>query len=73
MFDKIKSPETLFSKTPKTDIPNSVLNQNILYLTHQIDKCLLVLKELKNDTGLQKQVDEYFETPTEDSPQEREN
>ncbi len=61
MFDKIKSPETLFSKTPKTDIPNSVLNQNILYLTHQIDKCLLVLKELKNSTGLQKQVDEYFE------------
>ncbi len=70
MFNKIKSPETLFSKTNPPDIPNFVLNQNILYLTHQIDKCLLVLKKLELETGLQKQVDEYFETK--DSTQEEE-
>ncbi len=44
----------------------TTVNQNILYLTHTMDKCLAVLKELQNDTHLQKQVDDYF---NETSPQ----
>ncbi len=70
LFNKIKSPETLFNKTNPPDVPNFVLNQNILYLTHQIDKCLVVLKKLEVDTGIQTQVDEYFNDK--DSAQEEE-
>ncbi len=47
-----------------------ILNQNILYLTHTMDKCLRVLKELQSDTGLQKQVDEYFTEHGEEPYQE---
>ncbi len=38
-----------------------IMNQNIIYITYSTDKCLALLKELKTDTGLQKQVDDYFE------------
>ncbi len=66
MFNKLKSPETLVNST----ITLKVLNQNILYLTHTMDKCLAVLKEVQADKALQKQVDDYFEedkpTPEED-------
>ncbi len=65
MFNKIKSPETLFNET----LNLKTLNDNILYLTHTMDKCLRVLKEIQNDKNLQKQVDEYF---TEDSAQREE-
>ena len=62
MFYNLKSRETLDSKP----LSLTVLNQNILYLTHTMDKCLAVLKEMQNDTHLQKQVDDYF---NETSPQ----
>ncbi len=57
MFYNLKSRETLDSKPPSL----TILNKNILYLTHTMDKCLVVLKELQHDNHLQKQVDEYFE------------
>ncbi len=78
MFNKIKSPETLFSKTIPTDNMLLIMNKNILYLTHTLDKCMVVLKKLEADSGLQKQVDEYFDdesqrnTPPEDSKQREE-
>ena len=62
MFNKLKSPETLVNET----ITLSILNQNILYLTHTMDKCLVVLKEMKHDKDLQQTVDKYFD---ETSPQ----
>ncbi len=57
MFNKLKSPETLVNST----LNLTTLNKNILYLTHTMDKCLVVLKEIQHDNHLQKQVDEYFE------------
>ncbi len=38
----------------------TILNKNILYLTHTMDKCLYVLKQMQDDKNLQKQVDQYF-------------
>ncbi len=57
MFNKLKSPETLVNST----ITLTILNKNILYLTHTMDKCLAVLKEMQHDKDLQQTVDKYFE------------
>ncbi len=43
-----------------------ILNGNILYLTHEIDQIKKLLISLENSSGLQKQVDDYFQ---ETSPQ----
>ena len=61
MFTKSKSsePDLPFLKhDPFLDL----MNKNILYLTHTIDKCLSVLKRIDADNGVQSQVDEYFDT-----------
>ncbi len=58
MFHKPKSPRTLVSST----LNLTVLNQNILYLTHEIDDIKRLLNLLINDTKLQKQVDDFYET-----------
>ncbi len=42
------------------------LQKNILYITYRVDSCLKKVTALETDSGLQKQVDEYFE---ETSPQ----
>ncbi len=39
----------------------TVLNQNILYITHEVDKIKKIVNEIKNDIKLQKQVDDYFD------------
>ncbi len=46
------------------------VQKNILYLTYRTDAVLKRVTALGVDTGLQKQVDEYFE---EDIPQEPED
>ncbi len=43
-----------------------ILNKNVLYITHELDKALKILRTLERDANLQKQVDEYFD---ETSPQ----
>ncbi len=43
-----------------------IINQNVLYLTRQVDLCVKWLKEMDTDKGLQQQVDKYFD---ETSPQ----
>ncbi len=45
-----------------------VLNQNILYLTREVDQIVRLVKQLAIDKGLQQQVDKYFEDD-ETSPQ----
>ncbi len=47
-----------------------VLNANVLYTTHEIDKIKKIVTALQTDTGLQKQVDEYFEDDQKDTPVE---
>ncbi len=57
-----------FIKSSEPDLQNKisvnkldVINKNILYLTHTMDKCLVVLKKLETDYKLQKKVDDYFD------------
>ncbi len=39
----------------------SIINQNILYLTREVDQIVRLVKQLAIDKGLQQQVDKYFE------------
>ncbi len=64
MFNKYKSPETFINST----INLSVLNKNILYLTHELDAIKRMLSGLITDLSLQKQVTQYFDDD-ETSPQ----
>ncbi len=45
-----------------------ILNQNVLYLTREVDSLVRMAKQSANDKGLQQQVDKYFEDD-ETSPQ----
>ncbi len=45
-----------------------ILNQNILYLTREVDKIVRIVKQLSIDKDLQQQVDKYFDDD-ETSPQ----
>ncbi len=38
-----------------------LINKNILYVTHQTDKILEIVRSLQIDKHLQKQVDEYMQ------------
>ncbi len=38
-----------------------ILNKNVLYVTHQVDKVLKIIKSLEVNKDLQNQVDQYFE------------
>ncbi len=54
----------------KIDAQLRLINQNVLYVTHTEDKILKLLKSLEVNSGLQKQVDEYFDEDIEEtSPQ----
>ncbi len=59
MFHKLKSQRTLISSTLNLDI----LNKNILYLTHEVDKCVSMLRRMELDSHLQKQVDDFYPSP----------
>ncbi len=62
------SPKTDFcSEIEALDLKLEILNKNVLYVTHECDKILKLVKLIENSSNLQKQVDEYFEDET--SPQ----
>ncbi len=47
-----------------------ILNQNVLYLTREVDSLVRMAKQSANDKGLQQQVDKYFDNDIEEtSPQ----
>ncbi len=47
-----------------------ILNQNVLYLTREVDLLVRMAKQSANDKGLQQQVDKYFEEDNDEtSPQ----
>ncbi len=57
-----------FSKSNESDFRNKlqlnqldIINKNILYITHVVDRMAIIVNQLKNAQNLQKQVDEYFE------------
>ncbi len=65
-----------FSKSTAADLQNKlqlnkldIINKNILYITHVVDKISIIVNELKNSSNLQKQVDEYFDEDKEDIPE----
>ncbi len=45
------------------------INQNILYVTRQVDLCVKWLKEENTNANLQQQVDKYFDEDTEHIPE----
>ncbi len=46
-----------------------ILNQNMLYITRQTDLLVKWMKEDRNNTNLQTQVDKYFEEDAEHIPE----
>ncbi len=40
---------------------NLTLNKNVLYVTHNVDIIIRLLKEIKHDKDLQQTVDKYFD------------
>ncbi len=45
------------------------LQKNVVYITYKIDSVLKLVKVQNVDSGLQKQVDSYFEDNPEDIPE----
>ncbi len=65
-----------FSKSNNSDFRNklqssefNIMNKNILYITHEVDKILKIVALIKNNAELQKQVDQYFEDDPKDIPE----
>ncbi len=64
---KFKSSEPDLKFDPQSQL--RILNQNILYLTREVDKIVRMVKQFTVDKDLQQQVDKYFEDNEETSPQ----
>ncbi len=47
------------------------LQKNMLYVTYRTDEILKLVKKQSVDSGLQKQVDSYFEDSPDDIPEEK--
>jgi len=62
------SPNADFCSKITADI--KILNSNVLYITHEIDKVHKLLRTLTIDKDLQKSVDEYFDDTETDSSHE---
>ncbi len=61
-FNRISPSADFYSKIESILLKLEILNKNVLYSTHELDK----IKKLLTDKDLQHQVDEFFE---ETSPQ----
>ncbi len=46
------------------------LQKNMVYSTYKLDNILKLVKRLETESGLQKQVDSYFDKDSEDIPEE---
>ncbi len=66
-FDILSPSRTLNLNSSQNKL--DIINKNILYLTHEVDKCVAMLRRMEVDSKLQKQVTEYFEDDEETSPQ----
>ncbi len=47
------------------------IQKNVLYLTYRMDSVIKTLNSIKIDSGLQKQVDEYFEDDSKITPEDK--
>ncbi len=66
-FINLSPPADLYLKF-QSDL--SILMKNVLYITHELDQVKKIVKGLETSSGLQKQVDEYFEDKPENIPEE---
>ncbi len=48
-----------------------ILNQNILYLTREVDKIVRLITIMNNDKNLQTQVTDYYDEDSEHIPEEK--
>ncbi len=64
---KFKSSEPDLKFNPQLQF--RLINQNILYLTREVDKIVRMVKQITVDKDLQQQVDKYFDDDEETSPQ----
>ncbi len=54
----------------KITLELKLVNSNVLYCTHELDKIHKLLRTLTTDKDLQKQVDEYFEDDAEEKAEQ---
>ncbi len=66
-FDFSKSREDFRNKY---QLELQSINKNVLYITHEIDKCLRILRVLQNDARLQSQVDDFYNKDDESEPKD---
>ncbi len=66
-FNRISPNADFYSKLTLLEMKLEIMNKNVLYITHECDKILKLLKAADTSANLQKQVDEYFDDET--SPQ----
>ncbi len=62
-----KSSEPDLKKLYSTDSQLNIINKNILYLTHEVDKCVAMLRRMEVDNRLQTTMDEYHSGAPPDS------
>ncbi len=62
-FDILSPREDFKSKLQVNKL--DIINKNLLYLTHEVDKYVSMLRRMEVNANLQKQVDDYF--PEEDN------
>ncbi len=67
IFDKISPSADFFSKI---QLQLDIVNKNVLYITHECDKILKLVKRLETSQNLQKQVDEFFDETSPQTDQE---
>jgi len=58
-FDILSPSRTLNLNSSQNKL--DIINKNILYLTHEVDKCVSMLRRMEVDSKLQRQVTEYFD------------
>ncbi len=63
-FDILSPPD--FKSKFQSDL--QLINKNILYLSHQMDKCVSILKELQDDDKLQSTADNYYNSKEDQEP-----
>jgi len=49
-----------------------IINKNLLYLTHEVDKCVAMLRRMEVNQSTQKQVDDYYDNHVDDVSKEDE-
>ncbi len=62
------SPKTDFSSELQSQL--TIINRNILYITHEVDKIYHLIKRIQTDESLQKQIDGYYDN-THDIPEKK--